>query len=214
MTEQIGKREANLGKREANLGKREMNRRANLERIMTAAQGLLQERDFDQVTTAELADRAGVSTGTLFRHIGTKADLLITFMGEHLAMPAQTQRPATTRALASDAIFALLEPFLDLAVQQERNALAFHREVLYGNAQGQARQKIVHVVQRFEPKIYEILGELEGNQRVSERDRARIAHAMYSSIYMNFLQVSTGSADMGDIHERMKESIAFLLERA
>jgi len=46
------------------------------EAIFAAAQALLSERGFDDVTVAEIADAANISVKTLFTYIGSKEELL------------------------------------------------------------------------------------------------------------------------------------------
>jgi AcrR family transcriptional regulator len=48
---------------------------ANTERILAAALELFSERPFDQITLAEIADRAGVGLQTVIRRAGTKDGL-------------------------------------------------------------------------------------------------------------------------------------------
>lgn len=46
------------------------------ERIMLAAIDLMSDKGYDQTTTKEIADAAGVNEVTLFRHFGSKQNLL------------------------------------------------------------------------------------------------------------------------------------------
>lgn len=47
-----------------------------LDRILAAAEGLLNERDFDELTMSELAERAGCAIGTVYARIPSKSVLL------------------------------------------------------------------------------------------------------------------------------------------
>ncbi|WP_353066619.1 TetR/AcrR family transcriptional regulator [Arcanobacterium hippocoleae] len=58
-------------------GKREAKNAANAQRIMDAGSELFALNNYADVTTNMLAEKAGVSMGTLFRHIGSKAALLV-----------------------------------------------------------------------------------------------------------------------------------------
>jgi AcrR family transcriptional regulator len=68
--------------------------RRNRERILAAASAAFAEQGLD-VGVAEIARRAGVGTGTLFRHFPTKRDLAVAVMVE---------RSAETRAALADAL--------------------------------------------------------------------------------------------------------------
>src|SRR5215470_12248427 len=58
------------------VSRRERNKQDKLQRIKKAAFELFQERGYDRATTQEIADRADVSSGTLFFYAKTKEDLL------------------------------------------------------------------------------------------------------------------------------------------
>ncbi|XCB29833.1 TetR/AcrR family transcriptional regulator [Arcanobacterium hippocoleae] len=183
-------------------GVREAKHAANLQRILEAGSELFEQHDYADVTTNMLAQRADVSVGTLFRHIGSKAALLVSVIKKTLHQPVQTLRPATTIPLAIQAVMALVEPFLDLAVRQPKNVIVFQREVLYGEADG---SEVVGIVQALEPQIGEIVAELRGIPSQN------LTHTLYSVIYMDFLQATTGSARMEDLPERMRESVSAVL---
>ncbi len=56
--------------------KQERSRRT-LERILSVAEELLEERDFDELTMADLAERAGCAVGTVYGRIPNKDSLLM-----------------------------------------------------------------------------------------------------------------------------------------
>src|SRR2546430_14366674 len=51
---------------------------------MEAAAEVFAERGFEGATTAEIAQRAGVAEGTIFKRFRTKRDLLLAVVGPHL----------------------------------------------------------------------------------------------------------------------------------
>ncbi|MCZ6465406.1 MAG: TetR/AcrR family transcriptional regulator [Proteobacteria bacterium] len=57
-------------------GKRQKNREDQGMRILEAARDLFAGRGFDEVTMAEIADRAGVARATVFNHFGSKHALV------------------------------------------------------------------------------------------------------------------------------------------
>lgn len=66
---------------EPKIGLRERNRRERFARILNAAEELFIEKGFDQVTTREIAQAAGVGEATLFRYVANKGDLLLLVIG-------------------------------------------------------------------------------------------------------------------------------------
>lgn len=66
------------------LGLRERSRRQRYERVLAAAEELFAEKDYDAVTTREVAQRAEVGEATLFRYIERKSDLLLLVIGGKL----------------------------------------------------------------------------------------------------------------------------------
>jgi AcrR family transcriptional regulator len=60
------------------VGVREREKRRTHENLRVAARELFEERGYDDVTVAEIAERAQVSVKTLFQHFPSKEELLIT----------------------------------------------------------------------------------------------------------------------------------------
>jgi AcrR family transcriptional regulator len=93
-------------------------RRAELrEQIVLAALRLFAERGFSEITVEEIAQQAGVSLSTLFRHITCKDDLLaeVVRTGRAQIVANFQQRPAAEPAPAAlaHAILSRTEQFAD-----------------------------------------------------------------------------------------------------
>ncbi len=58
-------------------GKRERNKADKLRRIVGAARDLFEANGFEATTTAQISERAGVGTGTLYLYFDSKEDLLV-----------------------------------------------------------------------------------------------------------------------------------------
>lgn len=61
----------------APLGRREQNKLEKRGRIIAAARALFSHKGFESTTTKEVAEAAGVASGTVFTYASTKEDLLI-----------------------------------------------------------------------------------------------------------------------------------------
>lgn len=194
------------------LGRRETKKRADMQRILASATELFDTKSYEDVTTAELAEHAGVSTGTLFRHIKTKADLLIMVMEDALDEPATERPEATDVDSAVAAIASILTPFVNLALKHPNNTLALQREVIYGESTSSHR--FVEYVQNLHAGISDVVRELHANGGLPADgiDLGALAYSLYSSLYMDFLRVATGHYPMSELPQRMAHSVRFHLE--
>ncbi|MFH8797018.1 TetR/AcrR family transcriptional regulator [Streptomyces sp. NPDC017941] len=92
-------------------GLRERKKQQTASRIWHAAVDLFVERGFDKVSVAEIAAAADVSKMTVFNYFGTKEDVLLAPMEEHVSDAAEAVR---TRAPGESAADALRRQLLDL----------------------------------------------------------------------------------------------------
>lgn len=95
--------------KDAELGLRERSRLEKFRRIRAAAEELFSERGYEQTTTKEVAERAGVGEATLFRYVTTKHELLLLVIGESMnqaidAIEATDRISAPTSRTAFDYI--------------------------------------------------------------------------------------------------------------
>lgn len=74
------------------LGLRERKKRETWHLLMTTALDLFEERGFDNVSVAEVADKAGVSKATVFNYFDTKEDLVVAGAKSHIHEPADLVR--------------------------------------------------------------------------------------------------------------------------
>ncbi|MGW0536921.1 TetR/AcrR family transcriptional regulator [Streptomyces sp. NPDC003032] len=94
---------------EETLGLRERKKRQTARRIWRAALDLFLERGYDKVSVAEIAAAAEVSKMTVFNYFGTKEDVLLGPMEEHVADAAEAVR---AREPGESAVAALRRQFL------------------------------------------------------------------------------------------------------
>lgn len=94
--------------------------------LLAAAEEEFAEKGVD-ATIADIARRAGVAKGTVFRHFATKEDLIGAIIGEHLAALATVARALVD---AQDPGAALLEFLVVAADKQQQRDLAFLQSVI------------------------------------------------------------------------------------
>ena len=80
----------------------------NRQRLISAAQALFRERGLD-VGVAEIAQRAGVGRGTLFRNFPTKQDLIAAIVIERMKEATEYGRTLLDAPDAGEALFGFLE---------------------------------------------------------------------------------------------------------
>jgi AcrR family transcriptional regulator len=113
-------------------GLRVRNKRAKLARIRAAAGALFREKGFDATTGREIAERAGVATGTVFLYVRDKRELLFLIFRED----AERILDAAPRTLAEgvslvDALMELFGPLLEFYGREPAMARLFVRELFF-----------------------------------------------------------------------------------
>ena len=120
------------------MGRWEPDARGRLER---AALDLYGERGFENTTVAEIAERAGLTERTFFRHFADKREVLFAGAGGLQELLVQTVVGAPDSAAPIDAIATALEAAA--ALLQERREFALLRQaVIATNSELQERELI------------------------------------------------------------------------
>lgn len=97
----------------------------NRESLLAAAEDEFAERGLD-ASVADIARRAGVAKGTVFRHFATKEELIAAIVGEHLSKLIDVARPLLD---AADPGAALLEFVTVAADHRQQRDLTFLQSV-------------------------------------------------------------------------------------
>ena len=97
----------------------------NRESLLAAAETEFSERGLD-ASVADIAHRAGVAKGTVFRHFATKEELIAAIVGGHLAKLTDVARRLLD---APDAGAALLEFLTVAADERQQRDLTFLQSV-------------------------------------------------------------------------------------
>jgi AcrR family transcriptional regulator len=120
------------------MGRWEPNARGRLE---LAALELYGERGFEQTTVVEIAERAGLTERTFFRHFADKREVLFGGAGALQELLVSTVASAPDSTTPIDAVAAALE--VAGALLQERRDFARKRQaVIVANAELQERELI------------------------------------------------------------------------
>jgi AcrR family transcriptional regulator len=107
-------------------------RRGTRERLLAAARELMEEGGYSAASVAAIADRAGLASGTLYRHFASKEELFVEVFrsvcqGEERAMRAAA-RQGGDAAPAAERLQAVLTTFARRALGNPRLAWALIAE--------------------------------------------------------------------------------------
>jgi AcrR family transcriptional regulator len=83
-------------------------------RLMVAAMTLFEEQGYDATTVAEIAERAGLTKRTFFRHFGDKREVLFSGSEELQRRWVEAVAGAPEDAPALDAVTAAFEPVAEM----------------------------------------------------------------------------------------------------
>src|ERR1700691_5183304 len=110
-------------------------------RLQEAALALFSERGFDKTTAAQIAERAGLTERTFFRHFADKREVLFGAAGTLQELLVSGVAGAPKSAAPMDAVLAALEA--PGALPQERRDYARQRQaVIAANTELQEREVI------------------------------------------------------------------------
>jgi AcrR family transcriptional regulator len=130
----------------------------NRRRILEAAAAAFAERGL-AVTMDEIADRAEVGVGTVYRRFPDKELLIEALVEDHLAAIVERGE----QALAEEDPWAALLGFLEYTLELQADDRGL-REVLLSTGPG--RERIVLARERLEPLVYELVERAEAAGRM------------------------------------------------
>jgi len=167
-------------------------------RIATAAMELYGQRGFDQTTVAEIAERAGVTERTFFRHFADKREVL--FGGSHglqdLMVGAVTRAPASAAPI--DAVGAALQA--SAAVLNDREYSRKRQAIVAASEELRERELIKMAT------LTSAISEALRRRGVKEPTASLTAEAGIAVFRVAFARW-VGSANRKELGELMRESL-------
>ncbi|OBG30334.1 TetR/AcrR family transcriptional regulator [Mycobacterium sp. 852002-51057_SCH5723018] len=103
------------------------------QRLVKAAIELFVDRGYESVTVAEIAERAGLTKRTFFRHFADKREVLFGGQEPHRRLFADAIASAPASATPLEAIAAGLTAFAADAGEERRDFLANRQAIIDGN---------------------------------------------------------------------------------
>lgn len=112
------------------------------QRLVEAALDLFEEQGYDETTVAQIAERAGLTKSTFFRHFPDKREVLFFGQGAFLQIPADAIAAAPPDAQPLDAVAEALRA-LSGVFTRERHPFASKRQSVIGaNTELQEREAL------------------------------------------------------------------------
>ena len=150
------------------------------ERLERAALALFTEHGFDATTVAEIADRAGLTKSTFFRHFGDKREVLFGGQDMLVQLFSEAIRTAPASATIADCLAAALDSAA-VAFSPERHDLAPQRRaVISAHSEVQERELLKRA--RFASAMAEAL-HARGADEVTARLAAEVGVLAFSTAY-------------------------------
>lgn len=192
------------------VGLRESKKAARKQRILAAATRLFAEHGYDAVTTAQIADAAQVGMGTLFRNVGSKAELLVLVMNERIGEGIESGLAQARKGrTVEESILAILAPLAQESMAHPENMLVYEREALFGPEP--QRASATARVFEIEGAIAEVLRLHDAQPLNPSADLDDIAHAIYATLYVDIIKVGAGHTELGALPTQIRGSVAFLV---
>ncbi|WP_306335475.1 TetR/AcrR family transcriptional regulator [Streptomyces sp. KL118A] len=203
--------EAEAGVAAQPLGLRERKKRQTAMRIWRSALDLFLERGYDKVSVAEIAAAADVSKMTVFNYFGTKEDVLLGPMEEHVSDAADAVRE---REPGESAVAALRRQFLvkvaerDPSIGLSGDARLLQMRQLISDTPALARRMLTFQMRSVE-LLAEVLAEETGDRLLAGVAAHQLVAARGAVILENHRRLVAG-----DTVEEMADDCAALAERA
>jgi AcrR family transcriptional regulator len=197
-------------KRSPTGGRRERSMQDKQVRIFEAATALFTERGFDAVGTQEIAERADVAVGTVFRYASSKAELLLMVYNRELRDAIDTG----LRAAAADpveSVNALVQAVLASSARNPANVVAYQRELLFGSATDEHRTAGLALVGELEDAIASRLTTAARSAGVDGepvlREGQRAARTVFAALALLLAEPSTGAHPGADPIEELRGQV-------
>ncbi|TFC16409.1 TetR/AcrR family transcriptional regulator [Cryobacterium sp. MDB2-10] len=208
----VGLPEYTDAKRTPFRGRRERSMQDKQLRIFAAAAALFAERGFDSVGTQEIAERADVAVGTVFRYASSKAELLLMVYNGELRDAINTGvRAAAVAADPVESVNALVQAVLESSACNPATVVAYQRELLFGSATDEHRTAGLALVGELEDAIASRLATAARSAGVDGepvlREGQRAARTVFAALSLLLAGPSTGAHPGADPVEELRGQV-------
>ena len=201
-----------MGRAHKPIGRRERAKEDKRERIMSAARELFAEHGVGGVTTRQIADRADVAIGTLYRYASTKAELLIMVQNHKFAAAIDdglAVADATAGRGALEEVIALIVPVVACIREQIENGRTYLHELVFGDPVEPYRRAGVALAARLEDGVTDVLTR---DANIAAADAATLARVVTAIIHISTTVTlyahRSDAAILADIRDQIRAILA------
>lgn len=181
-------------------GRRERNKSDKQQRIFDAADALFAERGYAAVTTQQIAERADVAAGTVFRYASSKSELLLMVHNQRYRRALEyAERHLPPAGHFAERLAALLTPIVHFGRLNDENTAAYGQAMLFGSSHEPYRTEALQLMDRLQQRVAEVLTTAWALQHADSAaspapDAAPAARAIYAALL--FETVRATNADL------------------
>ncbi|WP_211749868.1 TetR/AcrR family transcriptional regulator [Paenibacillus sp. Marseille-Q4541] len=165
---------------------------AKEQKILENATFLFASKGYANTSTSEIAKASGVAEATIFRHYGTKENLLIAIVIPFLkeAIPAladdlfQTIDPENQPSFA-DFLRALIHNRLEFVQQNKEIFMVFIKEIVY--REEIREQFIPFFLEQAAPRMYMVMDSFKARGQLKDLPNALLLRTIFTNILGYFL---------------------------
>lgn len=178
-------------------GRRERNKSDKQQRIFDAADALFAERGYAAVTTQQIAERADVAAGTVFRYASSKAELLLMVHNQRYRRALEyAEQHLPPAGHPGERLAALLTPIVHFGRLNDENTAAYGQAMLFGGSHEAYRTEALELMDRLQQRVAEVLAtawQLQhpasaGQSALPAPDAAPAARAIYAAFLFESIQ--------------------------
>ena len=194
------------------LGRREQNKLEKRGRIIAAARALFTHKGFDATTTKEVADAAGVASGTVFTYARTKEDLLIVVFHDEMLEVVERAYEAARRP--NGLLLQILTFFETLVAYHERDlplAHALMRQLGYVGSEEQ-RALVAELMTSLLGRLVQLADAAKANGEVTAScPGPAAARSLFAIYYFHLGRMLSGYIDRPQFDRALRTDLALLL---
>lgn len=194
-------------------GRRERNKRDKRNRIVAAARTLFRTQGYEDTTTLQIAQAAGIASGTLFLYAKSKEDLLVlVFNNEMLELVDQAYAALGEHDGVLEQVLGLFGRFIDYHDRDVAIARALIRELTFLSNPERA-EEVEGTVRAILSKLERVIETGKSRGAVGPRaDAALLARCLFAIYYQQLQTWLSGYVTREAFEASLTELIGLVLE--